>query len=146
MDISWSRFEVPASLLYCPVNVGSSAAPMGRVDLAGCSISMFAMVTHSKCALCFSCGSQQLSHSRVCVRSIVRFYGDTIERIRSKVQQTFGLDFVKFTAPTFITRIQGRKGWRPTFPHDEYWCVYHRHGREYGAFLDWWIFIVSCQN
>ncbi|CAM9935254.1 unnamed protein product [Hapterophycus canaliculatus] len=50
-----------------------------------------------------------------------RFYGDTIERIRAKVQDLFGLEFLKFTAPTFITRIQGREGWEPAAPHDEYW-------------------------
>lgn len=50
-----------------------------------------------------------------------RFYRNTIESIRAKVEQVFGLDFLKFTAPTFITRIQGRQGWLPTSPHDEYW-------------------------
>lgn len=90
------------------------------------------------CALFFVVGPKKNSdnRARMCVPSIVRFYGDTIERIRSKVQQTFGLDFVKFTAPTFITRIQGRPGWRPTFPHDEYWYVYDRHDKKYGTFLD----------
>ncbi|CAN0233318.1 unnamed protein product [Ascophyllum nodosum] len=53
-----------------------------------------------------------------------RFYRNTIERIRVKVQQVFGLDFLKFTAPTFITRIQGRSGWLPSSPHDEYWHVH----------------------
>lgn len=52
-----------------------------------------------------------------------RFYGETIERIRAKVQQIFGLDYLKFTAPTFIARIQGREGWQPASPHDEYWWV-----------------------
>lgn len=50
-----------------------------------------------------------------------RFYGDTIERIRAKVQDLFGLSFLKFTAPTFITRIQGQEDWKPASPHDEYW-------------------------
>eukprot|EP00752_Nemacystus_decipiens_P006784 g6093.t1 len=53
-----------------------------------------------------------------------RFYGDTIERIRAKVQALFGLGFLKFTAPTFITRIQGRQGWQPASPHDEYWHLH----------------------
>lgn len=55
------------------------------------------------------------------VKCDIRFYGDTIERIRAKVQALFGLDFLKFTAPTFITRTQGREGWRSASPHDEYW-------------------------
>ncbi|CAM9652480.1 unnamed protein product [Pylaiella littoralis] len=53
-----------------------------------------------------------------------RFYGDTIERIRAKVQSLFGLGFLKFTAPTFITRIQGQEGWQPASPHDEYWHLH----------------------
>lgn len=53
-----------------------------------------------------------------------RFYGETIERIRAKVQQIFGLDYLKFTAPTFIARIQGREGWQPASPHDEYWHLH----------------------
>lgn len=57
----------------------------------------------------------------------IRFYGDTIERIRAKVQALFGLGFLKFTAPTFITRIQGREGWQPASPHDEYWWVSMKH-------------------
>ncbi|CAM9263307.1 unnamed protein product [Scytosiphon promiscuus] len=53
-----------------------------------------------------------------------QFYGDTIERIRAKVQDLFGLEFLKFTAPTFITRIQGREDWEPASPHDEYWHLH----------------------
>lgn len=53
----------------------------------------------------------------------LRFYAETIERIRAKVQQIFGLEYLKFTAPTFIARIQGRDGWQPASPHDEYWWV-----------------------
>ncbi|CAM9304941.1 unnamed protein product [Ectocarpus sp. 12 AP-2014] len=52
------------------------------------------------------------------------FYGETIERIRAKVQDLFGLGFLKFTAPTFITRIQGREGWQPESAHDEYWHLH----------------------
>ncbi|CAM9257138.1 unnamed protein product [Discosporangium mesarthrocarpum] len=52
------------------------------------------------------------------------FYSDTIERIRSTIIEAFGLEFLKFTAPTFITRIQGSKGWRADTMHDEYWHVH----------------------
>ncbi|CAM9449867.1 unnamed protein product, partial [Choristocarpus tenellus] len=52
------------------------------------------------------------------------FYRDTIESIRLRVMEAFGLEFLKFTAPTFITRIQGRQEWRPQSMHDEYWHVH----------------------
>ncbi|KAG5180008.1 hypothetical protein JKP88DRAFT_200696 [Tribonema minus] len=53
-----------------------------------------------------------------------RFYGDIVERIRAFVQASFELDFLYFTAPTFITRLVGNSQWKPKSMHDEYW---HMH-------------------
>jgi hypothetical protein len=53
-----------------------------------------------------------------------QFYLETVERIKDYVQSQFGLSFLYFTAPTFITRIVGEDGWEPRGMHDEY---YHIH-------------------
>lgn len=51
-------------------------------------------------------------------------YGSIILRLKALVQSSFGADELFFTAPTFITRIDGRADWQPQGIHDEYW---HTH-------------------
>jgi len=41
------------------------------------------------------------------------YYGDVINRLRNHVMATFQLEELYFTAPTFITRLDGRKDWQP---------------------------------
>lgn len=48
-------------------------------------------------------------------------YGRTIHKLKETVEQTFGIQEVHFTAPTFITRLDGTKEWAPQGVHDEYW-------------------------
>lgn len=42
-------------------------------------------------------------------------YGRMIEKLKLQVEETFGLpkDYIFFTAPTFITRLDGRDSWNP---------------------------------
>lgn len=40
-------------------------------------------------------------------------YGRVISRLKSLVAETFGLTELYFTAPTFITRLDGRSSWEP---------------------------------
>lgn len=40
-------------------------------------------------------------------------YGDIINRLKQHVMETFQLEELYFTAPTFITRLDGRKEWNP---------------------------------
>ena len=49
------------------------------------------------------------------------FYGGVIDRIRAKVSESFGLDGLHFTAPTFITRSVASAEWQPRAMHDIYW-------------------------
>jgi hypothetical protein len=58
------------------------------------------------------------------LRHHCRFYGDVVERLRAFVQASFGLDFLYFTAPTFITRLIGSAAWRPLSMHDEYYQLH----------------------
>jgi hypothetical protein len=51
-------------------------------------------------------------------------YRDVFGRIRAALQEAYGLSSLYFTAPTFITRIEGVDGWEPREVHDEY---YHPH-------------------
>lgn len=51
-------------------------------------------------------------------------YGRIIEELRQLVMRTFDTHDLHFTAPTFITRLDGRAGWEPEGEHDEYW---HTH-------------------
>ncbi len=48
-------------------------------------------------------------------------YGNIIKKLKNLVSSTFGLDenSVYFTAPTFITRLDGNSTWEPqgTFTH-----------------------------
>ncbi|TYZ57511.1 hypothetical protein PybrP1_004354 [[Pythium] brassicae (nom. inval.)] len=48
-------------------------------------------------------------------------YRSVIERIRLALVEEFQLEFLYFTAPTFITRLVGNASWSPTEIHDEYW-------------------------
>lgn len=48
-------------------------------------------------------------------------YAAIISRLKSVVEKTFGLEELYFTAPTFITRLNGMTGWEPEGIHDEYW-------------------------
>jgi hypothetical protein len=48
-------------------------------------------------------------------------YGKIINTLREAVLATFNLDEVYFTAPTFITRLDGEQDWAPRSIHDEYW-------------------------
>jgi 2OG-Fe(II) oxygenase superfamily len=52
------------------------------------------------------------------------FYKQTVEKIRSFVQNSFQLDFLYLTAPTFVTRLIGNSSWSPKSMHDENW---HMH-------------------
>jgi hypothetical protein len=40
-------------------------------------------------------------------------YGEIIRRLKLAVTQTFNITELYFTAPTFITRLDGRPGWEP---------------------------------
>lgn len=40
-------------------------------------------------------------------------YGEVIGRLRDHVMSTFQLEELYFTAPTFITRLDGRNDWSP---------------------------------
>lgn len=80
----------------------------------------------------------------------LQLYKQTFDRIRDKIMQVFGLQELWFTAPTFVARIMGDRGyglrpelvvrtwppqigekdeqgieieqaWRSSGPHDEYW-------------------------
>lgn len=48
-------------------------------------------------------------------------YAAIISRLKSVVESTFGIEELFFTAPTFITRLDGRSEWKPAGIHDEYW-------------------------
>ena len=48
-------------------------------------------------------------------------YGTIIARLRQEVMDAFSATELYFTAPTFITRLDGRKSWDPQEIHDEYW-------------------------
>ena len=53
-----------------------------------------------------------------------RVYGSIIKRLKEEVESTFENVVTYFTAPTFITRLDGNSSWEPQEPHDEYW---HAH-------------------
>lgn len=48
-------------------------------------------------------------------------YGRVISRLKQAVLDTFGGEHLYFTAPTFITRLDGRADWEPKEVHDQYW-------------------------
>jgi len=51
-------------------------------------------------------------------------YGRIINTLRSEVMKATGANDLHFTAPTFITRLDGRKSWEPKEIHDQYWHVH----------------------
>lgn len=44
-------------------------------------------------------------------------YGDIIKRLKTAVMETFNITQLYFTAPTFITRLDGRSDWEPAGIH-----------------------------
>lgn len=48
-------------------------------------------------------------------------YGKIITKLRDKVMQAMNIEDLYFTAPTFITRLDGDTAWEPKQVHDEYW-------------------------
>lgn len=48
-------------------------------------------------------------------------YGKIITKLRETVTTTMDIDELYFTAPTFITRLDGDTDWQPQEIHDEYW-------------------------
>ena len=70
-------------------------------------------------------GLENLFYSRQGFFSAEEFevYGRIIARLKSFVENAFQTT-VFFTAPTFITRLDGREDWKPQGMHDEYW---HTH-------------------
>jgi hypothetical protein len=51
-------------------------------------------------------------------------YGFIINKLKTVLESSFAIDSLYFTAPTFITRLDGRAEWEPQEIHDEYW---HSH-------------------
>lgn len=51
-------------------------------------------------------------------------YSEVIHRLKALIESNFGIEEVYFTAPTFITRLDGRAEWQPQEIHDEYWHVH----------------------
>jgi hypothetical protein len=48
-------------------------------------------------------------------------YGKIITKLRETVMTTMNIGELYFTAPTFITRLDGDMDWQPQEIHDEYW-------------------------
>ena len=48
-------------------------------------------------------------------------YGKIISKLKETVMTTMGTENLYFTAPTFITRLDGNSDWAPNEIHDEYW-------------------------
>ena len=51
-------------------------------------------------------------------------YGQIIAKLRGEVMSVTGAQDLFFTAPTFITKLDGRAGWEPKEWHDQYWHVH----------------------
>lgn len=51
-------------------------------------------------------------------------YGKIIRQLKQHVMESFQITELYFTAPTFITRLDGRPSWQPKEIHDEYWHVH----------------------
>ena len=54
-------------------------------------------------------------------------YGRIITTLKAAVADTFKLKELYFTAPTFITRLDGNPAWQPKEMHDEYWHPHADH-------------------
>lgn len=48
-------------------------------------------------------------------------YGNVIRKLKQAIMESFSLDRLYFTAPTFITRIDIDTAWSPKEIHDQYW-------------------------
>ena len=48
-------------------------------------------------------------------------YGKIIAKLRDTVMKIMNINDLYFTAPTFITRLDGDTAWEPKELHDEYW-------------------------
>jgi len=48
-------------------------------------------------------------------------YGSVIMKLKNAVMKDFEINDLYFTAPTFITRLDGNTSWNPEGDHDEYW-------------------------
>lgn len=72
-----------------------------------------------------STGLENLFYTRQGLFTAKEFevYGAIIARLKAFVEDSFATE-VFFTAPTFITRLDGRQHWQPQGIHDEYW---HTH-------------------
>jgi len=51
-------------------------------------------------------------------------YGEIINKLKNLVSTKFNIQNLHFTAPTFITKLDGNPTWEPNEIHDEYW---HTH-------------------
>lgn len=51
-------------------------------------------------------------------------YGRIINKLKNLVSSKFNIENLYFTAPTFITKLDGNSAWKPREIHDEYW---HTH-------------------
>lgn len=54
-------------------------------------------------------------------------YGRIITTLKAAVADTFNLQELYFTAPTFITRLDGNPAWEAKQMHDEYWHPHADH-------------------
>ncbi len=64
--------------------------------------------------------------------SDVAVYARTVERVRQRAEQLFGVSGLLLTSPTFFSRIDGDKP--PIIANDEYWHT-HVDARQYGSFV-----------
>lgn len=62
--------------------------------------------------------------NKIITESDFQTYSDVIHRLKSLIENNFDIEDVFFTAPTFITRLDGRGEWQPNEIHDEYWHVH----------------------
>jgi hypothetical protein len=54
-------------------------------------------------------------------------YGRIIQTLKDTVANSFDINTLYFTAPTFITRLNGDIPWEPQSMHDEYWHPHADH-------------------
>jgi len=64
-------------------------------------------------------------HSSLFTTDDFAAYGAIIRRLKENVQRRLGVKTLYFTAPTFVTRLDGRNAsWEPRAIHDEYWHLH----------------------
>ena len=67
----------------------------------------------------------QTKHNDVFTAEDFDLYGDVIRTLKANVQEQLGPRQLYFTAPTFVTRLDGRNAsWQPREIHDEYWHLH----------------------